>query len=619
MKVLITGKVVPQAGDLVLARVVELGKQTRVELTDGRRAHLFPGDEIVVAYGNRYAPDQFEAIVSTDLSPCDLVAAGGIAGLELNRHIRMRHPTQIEPVGLIGRSDGCRINLRDYRVDASEKMPAIPGILSLGTSMNAGKTLTAASTVRGLKRQGYRVAALKITGTGSGGDIWIVRDAGADFVADFTDAGFGSTYLTPIDDVVSGALRLMNAAAAKGCDIAVIEIADGLEQLETRALIRHERLLGVMMGTLFSAFDSMGAVHGVNILHGAGHHLFGTSGRIGMSPLGVREAENATGLRHFSPIELQEAALVPAIRRRAAELQAIAKRQKKALRRIAGEMVGLELADVIHTPFGVSPTAIEPSAIEPENAPDSAAENNDYTRSRLARDILRLAADHVMEAEIKDVQSKKKHRAAPRKAGNGAKRGRPPRRNGYYSRKWETPFGDVWLRVPRLRDAHYLPGFFDRKLKSEAVVAVLLAIGTDVFETVLARLVTFLSSKVAPRVGIDTLQRDILALNPIAATGMNRGHVRRALDANEAPASYLVPVDDDGWDVDFHPSEFPDPTMPTIKTAAAVRARSEELSVRRLHSDLLKTRPAGPASVAMSGNRAMKAPKTAGIIAKPNR
>ena len=164
-----------------------------------------------------------------------------------------------------------------------------------------------------------------------------------------------------------------------------------------------------------------------------------------------------------------------------------------------------------------------------------------------------------------------------------------------------------------------MPGFFDRKLKSEAVVAVLLAIGTDVFETVLARLVTFLSGEVAPQVVIDTLQRDILALNPVMATGMNRGHVRRTLDANEAPTSYLAPVDDDGWDVEFQPSEFPDPTMPTIKTAAAVRARSEELSVLRLHSDLLNTRPSGPASVAVPGNRAMKASKTARIVAKPNR
>ncbi|HEY0663125.1 MAG TPA: DUF1611 domain-containing protein, partial [Thiobacillaceae bacterium] len=47
----------PRSGDLVLARVDKLGQHRHLELTTGRRARLFPGDEIVLAYGNRYAPD----------------------------------------------------------------------------------------------------------------------------------------------------------------------------------------------------------------------------------------------------------------------------------------------------------------------------------------------------------------------------------------------------------------------------------------------------------------------------------------------------------------------------------------------------------------------------------
>ncbi|TIM04375.1 MAG: molybdopterin-guanine dinucleotide biosynthesis protein B, partial [Mesorhizobium sp.] len=93
--------------------------------------------------------------------------------------------------------------------------------------MNAGKTLTATSLVRGFKRAGLKVAALKITGTGSGGDTWIVRDAGADIVLDFTDAGFATTYLAPVEMIEKGAFRLLNHAAENGCDVAVIEIADG--------------------------------------------------------------------------------------------------------------------------------------------------------------------------------------------------------------------------------------------------------------------------------------------------------------------------------------------------------------------------------------------------------
>ena len=82
METLISGNLRPSPGDLLLATVQELGKHKRLELRNGRRARLNPGDEIVVAYGNRYAPDQFEALISEDLGACDLVAAGGIASRE---------------------------------------------------------------------------------------------------------------------------------------------------------------------------------------------------------------------------------------------------------------------------------------------------------------------------------------------------------------------------------------------------------------------------------------------------------------------------------------------------------------------------------------------------------
>lgn len=102
MSTLITDDIHPAAGDLILVRVDLLGKQTKLKLMDGRRAHMFPGDENVVSYGNRYPPDQFETIVCQDLAPCDLVAAGSIAGAKLSRHARMQPPTQITPLGLIG-------------------------------------------------------------------------------------------------------------------------------------------------------------------------------------------------------------------------------------------------------------------------------------------------------------------------------------------------------------------------------------------------------------------------------------------------------------------------------------------------------------------------------------
>ncbi|WP_287217360.1 hypothetical protein [Mesorhizobium sp.] len=78
MRMLLSPPAEPKAGDLVLARIEALGHHKSVELPSGRKAALAATDEVVLAYGNRYAPDQFEAIVPADLGPCHMVAAGGV-------------------------------------------------------------------------------------------------------------------------------------------------------------------------------------------------------------------------------------------------------------------------------------------------------------------------------------------------------------------------------------------------------------------------------------------------------------------------------------------------------------------------------------------------------------
>ncbi len=492
MRTLITGNLQPAAGDLVLARVDEIGKQTKLELTDGRRAHMFPGDEIIVSFGNRYAPDQYEAMIGPDLSPCDLVAAGGIAGVELCRHQRMLPPTSITPIGLIGDDEGARLNLTQFAVEAGSHLPEIPAILSLGTSMNAGKTLTATSLIRGLKRLGFSVAALKVTGTGAGGDMWIVRDAGADVALDFTDAGFGTTYLTPVPDIERATYRLMNHAAARGCEIAVIEVADGLQQLETAQLVRSEAIHRIALGVVFAAYDAMGAKYGVDVLREAGHAVLAMSGRLGRSPLAVREAEAATGLRVYSPYELQEGALIPAIRERAAELHALSGFRERGTGRIAqgAPAAGRMLLDV-------GGPATGPGNAESAERP---AATNGQVISFLPRplheraiELLGLVADTVMRAEVARLCS----------ASFGQRpEERTDRRNGFRDGTWVTPFGSIPLRIPRLRRAYYRPSFLDHVREDAAFIGemeAVMAADEVSLRVALAALVGGMGAMLAPR------------------------------------------------------------------------------------------------------------------------
>ncbi len=160
----------PSPGDLILARVERVGKHAHLEGVDGRRSALFVGDEIVVCCAARYAPDQFDAELPVSLAPCHLVAGGGVAGVVRARHAAVGAPTDIVPIGLVADAAGRVANLADHALEPlampTARRPIT--IASLGTSMNAGKTTSAAYLIRGLVRAGLRVGAAKVTGTGSG-------------------------------------------------------------------------------------------------------------------------------------------------------------------------------------------------------------------------------------------------------------------------------------------------------------------------------------------------------------------------------------------------------------------------------------------------------------------
>jgi hypothetical protein len=316
---LVTGdQVVPQAGDVILARVHGLGQHLRIERPDSRKAILFEGDEILVAYGDRYAPDQFEAEVPADLGATHLVAAGGLAGTVISAHSTMKPPTQIEPLGLLADARG-RMTLRrcaPFKVVAPEDAqtlrrvgkPLVVGVL--GTSMNSGKTTTVASIVRGLTKAGLAVGAGKVTGTGAGGDPMLFHDSGASRVLDFTDFGYGSTYRLGHEEIRSLLVSLICELAATGPDVIVLEVADGLYQGETARLVRDPLFKQHVDKIVFAAGEALGAAAGQTLLTQQGLSPVAISGRLTASPLAKREAAAALAVPVLDKEELASAAVV---------------------------------------------------------------------------------------------------------------------------------------------------------------------------------------------------------------------------------------------------------------------------------------------------------------------
>ncbi|MBA3528535.1 MAG: DUF1611 domain-containing protein [Propionibacteriaceae bacterium] len=290
-----------------MAVVERLGHHTRLELPSGRKATLHIGDEIIVAYADRYAPDQYEANVPINLGITQLVASGGVASHVLSRHESLRLATRIRPVGLIADERGMALNLRDFALAPSPVAHTRPRTIAVvGTSMNSGKTTTNRYLVNGLNRGGHRPGATKVTGTGSGGDYWIIKDAGAHMMLDFTDVGFASTYRMPMFAIERAYIELLDHLTYANCGVLLVEVADGIYQKETAKLIDSAPFRESVDGVIFAAGDAMGAAHGVETLQRMGLPVIAVAGRLTASPLALREARQACAVPVLTSYQLRD-------------------------------------------------------------------------------------------------------------------------------------------------------------------------------------------------------------------------------------------------------------------------------------------------------------------------
>ncbi|AGF72277.1 malic enzyme [Corynebacterium halotolerans] len=299
---LIAGEeITPQPGDVVVARVSAIRHHKRVETSGSRKAILFENNLVLLAYGHRYAADQFLAHVPDSLDHCHLVAAGGIAGTVTHSHSRISGPTEIEPLGLLADSSGV-VNLRRFAPHSNDTTGIRPGtgvgangrpevIAVLGTAMNSGKSTTQACLVNGLSAAGRRVGAGKITGTGAGNDRMIYHDAGAHRVIDFTDFGYPTTFRLNFAEIRTLTVRMIDELATD-CDVVIVEIADGIYQGETARLLRDELFQDTVDQVVFAATDALGAYAGVSALQEAGLRVAALAGVVTSSPLAADEARD---------------------------------------------------------------------------------------------------------------------------------------------------------------------------------------------------------------------------------------------------------------------------------------------------------------------------------------
>ncbi len=311
----------PKAGDVAIFEVLELGSLTAIQDEDGRNCHIFEGDRIMVTFGNRYASNQFEGYVPVGYhEEYDLMGKGGVAGIVKSMYYKLEltGPTKLKLIGYATNSKGEVINTIYHGVKTTRFRPGkerkYQTILSIGSSMDSGKTTSAAYLCRGLKAAGNKVAFIKLTGTVFNKDRMLAYDCGADYSTDFSELGFPSTYLCSMDCLMDLYAALLSRVTEMNPDYVVMEIADGLLQRETEMLISDKTFMSTIDHVLFSSGDSLSALQGIITLRDKGIEPFGLSGMINTRPLLVDEVNENLKLPVLNLADLASPAVVESLK-----------------------------------------------------------------------------------------------------------------------------------------------------------------------------------------------------------------------------------------------------------------------------------------------------------------
>lgn len=287
----------PKVGDVGLFEVLSIGKLGRIQSDTKAHRKIIKGDLIIAAFGNRYATGQVEGYVPS--APQDvyhLLGQGGVVGHMVSANELFGfNPTQLKLVGYLCDIQGNVANTVEIGQGIAVSINnsyanSAKIILSIGSSMDSGKTTSAAYLVRGLKTGGHKVAFIKLTGTAYSKDADLSLDMGADISLDFSYLGYPSTYMCTREELLDIHYRLLKIADQVKPEYIVIEIADGVLQRETSLLLNDIEFMSTIHGAMYACGDSLSALGGLSILQPLNVPLIGLTGLFTTSSLLVKEA-----------------------------------------------------------------------------------------------------------------------------------------------------------------------------------------------------------------------------------------------------------------------------------------------------------------------------------------
>jgi hypothetical protein len=271
----------PKAGDVVFVEVIGSdGAYTKLETApDGYDQSLAPGATFMGVLANRFSGHNPSGIVPAgNLRTGDrlqLLAAGGIVGHVTHVPSYMSSRSlDLKIIGIPKNEAGAAFNIGDHpKLHCNPTGPvgaAIRLITICGSSAEVGKTSIIEGLIRAAREQMPEITlgAVKACGTGRLKDKLRYSTAGAQWIADFVDAGLPTTYGLDDDRILTSLQTLLSSAYVCGCDVVLVEI--GGDPLEAGAPALLRALSAMRSEIVFVTGDALAAMSGLSILSDIG-------------------------------------------------------------------------------------------------------------------------------------------------------------------------------------------------------------------------------------------------------------------------------------------------------------------------------------------------------------
>ncbi len=249
-------------GAVVVGRVAAVGRHAAIETADGGERPLGVGDVCTVVLGRRYSTAEFFGDIPARLiagDGFDLLNIGGIAGRVMPESSAVSDPTVLTYIGHATDEAGTKLSTFDNPIAPDTPVTAPAVVLVVGSSMDSGKTTSAARIIRTLTDRGFRAGGAKLTGTSRMKDLFMMKSAGAYEAVDFLDAGRPSTYGLSSEELDEIHRALVGELAGRGIDVIVMEAADGVFERETEYILASRQIMKDVTMIVACATDSVSA------------------------------------------------------------------------------------------------------------------------------------------------------------------------------------------------------------------------------------------------------------------------------------------------------------------------------------------------------------------------